>query len=133
MNKAILIGRVATEPELRRTADGTAVCSFRLAVDREYKNQQTGKKDADFLNIVTWRQLAELCGKWLKKGKQCAVEGKIRVRSYEKDGARNYITEIVADGVQFLSPVEKPSEGLYPVPTGGDEFAGMTEDTDIPF
>lgn len=107
LNKSILIGRLTKEPELKYTNTGVAVCTFTLAVDRPFKDSQ-GNKEADFLNIVTWRQLAETCANYLKKGRLCAVEGRIQIRNYENnEGRRIYITEIVADNVRFLESGNK--------------------------
>jgi len=107
LNKSILIGRLTKEPELNYTKTGIAVCTFTLAVDRPFKDSQ-GNKEADFLNIVTWRQLAETCANYLKKGRLCAVEGRIQIRNYENnEGRRIYITEIVADNVRFLESGNK--------------------------
>ncbi len=102
MNRVILIGRLTRDPELRYTPSGVAVTQFTLAVDRPFTNQQ-GEREADFLNIVTWRQLAETCANYLRKGRLTAVEGRIQVRSYDNnEGRRVYVTEIVADNVRFL-------------------------------
>ena len=97
MNKAILIGNLASDPETRTTQSGIAQCSFRLAVQRRFANQQ-GVREADFLQIVCWRQTAELCARYLSKGRKVAVEGSIQTRSYDaQDGTKRYVTEIVAD------------------------------------
>jgi single-strand DNA-binding protein len=102
MNKAILIGRLTKDPEVSTTQSGISVCKFTLAIDRPYKNSE-GEKEADFLPIIVWRAQAENCGKYLKKGSQCAVSGSVQTRTYDdKDGNKRYITEIVADNVQFL-------------------------------
>ncbi len=102
MNKAILIGNLANDPESRTTASGIAQCTFRLAVQRRFANQQ-GVREADFLPIVCWRQTAELCARYLSKGRKVAVEGSIQVRSYDaQDGSKRYVTEIIADNVEFL-------------------------------
>lgn len=104
MNKAILIGNLTKDPEVRTTPSGATVCTFTIAVNRRYQNQ-SGERVADFLNIVAWRQLGELCGKYLAKGRKVSVIGEIQTRSYDaKDGTKRYITEIVADEVEFLSP-----------------------------
>lgn len=103
MNKIFLIGRLTRDPELRYTPGGTAVCEFRLAVDRKFKNQK-GEKEADFINIVVWNKVAENCAKYLTKGRQTAVEGRLQIRNYEgDDGIRRQATEVVADNVEFLS------------------------------
>ena len=102
MNKAILIGNLANDPESRTTASGIAQCTFRLAVNRRYTNQQ-GVRETDFLPIVCWRQTAELCARYLSKGRKVAVEGSIQNRSYDaQDGTKRYVTEIIADNVEFL-------------------------------
>lgn len=104
MNKIILIGRLAKDPDLRYTTNGTAVCSFTLAVDRRRKED-----GADFVNVVVWNKQGENCAKYLAKGRMAAIEGRLQIRSYEdKDGQKRYATEVMAEGVQFLSPAEKP-------------------------
>ncbi len=106
MNKAILIGNLANDPESRTTSSGIAQCTFRLAVQRRFANQQ-GVREADFLTIVCWRQTAELCARYLSKGRKVAVEGSIQTRSYDaQDGTKRYVTEIIADSVEFLSSRE---------------------------
>jgi single-strand DNA-binding protein len=102
LNRVILIGRLTRDPELRYTPNGVAVTSFSLAVDRPFSNQQ-GEREADFINVVTWRQLAETCANYLRKGRLTAVEGRIQVRNYENnEGRKVYVTEVVADNVRFL-------------------------------
>ena len=104
MNKAILIGNLTKDPEVRTTPSGVTVCTFSIAVNRRGTNQ-AGERIADFFNIVAWRQLGELCGKYLAKGRKVSVIGEIQTRSYDaKDGSKRYITEIVADEVEFLTP-----------------------------
>ena len=102
MNKVILIGNLAADPELRRTASDVPVCTFRLAVQRRFSNAQ-GVREADFFTIVAWRQTAELCSRYLTKGRKCAVVGSLQTRSYDaQDGTKRYVTEIIADNVEFL-------------------------------
>lgn len=102
MNRAILIGRLTKDPELRYTPSGVATTSFTLAVDRPFTNQN-GDRETDFLNIVTWRKQAENCANYLSKGRLVAVEGRIQTRSYENsNGQRIYVTEVIADSVKFL-------------------------------
>lgn len=102
LNRVILIGRLTKDPELRYTPSGVAVTQFTLAVDRPFTSQG-GEREADFLPIVTWRQLAETCANYLRKGRLTAVEGRVQVRNYENnEGKRVYVTEIVADNVRFL-------------------------------
>ena len=102
MNKVFLIGNLTRDPELRNTQNGTAVCTFTLAVSRRFKNANGGN-DTDFLNVVVWRQQADNCAKYLKKGSKAAVIGSIQTRSYEVEGVKRYATDIVAEEVQFLS------------------------------
>lgn len=102
MNRVILIGRLTRDPELRYTPTGVATTSFTLAVDRPFTSQG-GEKEADFIPVVTWRQLAETCANYLRKGRLAAVEGRIQIRNYENnEGKRVYVTEIIADNVRFL-------------------------------
>jgi len=110
LNTCVLIGRLTKDPDLRTTPDGTIVTNFTVAVDRKFKNKQ-GEKEADFINIVTWRGLAENCGKYLSKGKMAAVSGSLQIRNYtDKEGNKKYITEVIADDVQFLSPKNEVQE-----------------------
>ena len=111
MNRAILIGRLTRDPELRYTTSGTAVATFTLAVDRSFKNQD-GERETDFIRIVVWRKLAEVVAENLQKGRKVAVEGRIQVRSYETtEGEKRQAFEIVADSVEFLDwPKDKPQE-----------------------
>ena len=117
MNKAILIGNLANDPESRTTQSGIAQCTFRLAVNRRYTNAQ-GVREADFLTIVCWRQTAELCARYLSKGRKVAVEGSIQTRSYDaQDGTKRFVTEIVADNVEFLGSREDGArQGGYDAP-----------------
>ena len=102
MNKVILIGRLTADPELRYTPNGAAVCSFRIAVDRPF-NSQSGERGADFINIVVWNKAAENTAKYMSKGRQIAVEGRLQIRSFDgNDGQRRWVTEVVADRVEFL-------------------------------
>lgn len=96
MNKAILIGRLAKDPEVRYTQNGKAVASFTLAVNRQGKDA-----GADFIPVVAWEKLAEVIGNNLAKGRQCAIEGRIQIRTYEKDGTKRYVTEVVASNMYF--------------------------------
>jgi single-strand DNA-binding protein len=102
LNRSILIGRLTKDPELRYTPAGVAVAQFTLAVDRPF-SREGGEREADFIPIVTWRQLAENCANYLRKGRLAAVEGRIQVRNYENnEGRRVYVTEVIADNVRFL-------------------------------
>lgn len=102
LNKVVLIGRLTKDPEIKYIPSGAAVTNFTLAVNRNFTNQQ-GDREADFIPIVVWRRQAENCAKYLAKGRLAAVSGRIQTRSYDtQDGQRRYITEIIADDVQFL-------------------------------
>ena len=102
MNKVILIGRLTRDPELRTIASGNATTSFTVAVNRNFTNQN-GEREADFINCVAWRKQAENVAKYCTKGSQVAVEGRIQTRNYDaQDGTKRYVTEVIADNVQFL-------------------------------
>lgn len=102
-NKAFLIGRLVRDPETRVTASGIAVSRFTIAVDRIKKRDKSAEEQtADFIRIVCWRRLAEICGQYLKKGKLVAIEGALQIETYEKDGMTRESVEIVADNLQML-------------------------------
>ncbi|AIQ15226.1 single-strand DNA-binding protein [Paenibacillus forsythiae] len=111
LNRVILIGRLTRDPELRYTPAGVAVTQFTLAVDRPFTSQG-GEREADFIPVVTWRQLAETCANYLRKGRLTAVEGRIQVRNYENnEGKRVYVTEVIADNVRFLESSQSREGG----------------------
>lgn len=116
MNKCILIGNLTKDPEITTTTNGVSVCRFTLAVTRRFSNSE-GERDTDFISIVAWRALADNCHKFLKKGSKVAVVGNIQSRSYDAtDGTKRYVTEIVAEEVEFLNtrandaPVDRKDE-----------------------
>ena len=121
MNKVILIGRLTRDPEVRYTQSGIAVCTFTLAVDRRFAKRDAGdgRPTADFIPIVCWRKLAEICGNNLSKGRRVGVEGSMQVRSYQaQDNSKRYVTEVVASEVEFMG--SRPQrEGGAPAPQGG--------------
>lgn len=103
MNKVMLVGNLTKDPELATTNSGVAVCRFTLAVSRKYSNAE-GERETDFINIIVWRSQAENCHKYLKKGSKCGVVGSIQTRNYDaQDGTKRYVTEIVAEEVEFLN------------------------------
>ena len=111
MNKVILIGNLSRDPEITTTNGGVSVCRFALAVQRRFQNAE-GEREADFINIVVWRAQAENCHKFLKKGSKCAVVGRIQTSNYEAaDGTKRYVTEVVADEVEFISTNRSNSDG----------------------
>lgn len=105
LNKVFLLGNLTRDPELKHTGQGTSVCSFSIATNRSYKGSDGEfKKEVSFFNIIVWGKSGENCAKYLAKGKSVLVEGRLATRSYEaSDGSKKYVTEIVADNVQFLS------------------------------
>lgn len=127
LNRVILIGRLTRDPDLRYTPSGVAVTQFTIAVDRPFT--QGGEREADFIPVVTWRQLAETCANYLKKGRLVAVEGRIQVRNYENnEGKKVYVTEVIADNVRFLESNRDQKE------TGSskDHFTDDGKPIDIP-
>lgn len=118
INKAILMGRLTRDPELRHTNSGTAVCSFSIAIDNGYGENRT----TDFINCVAWRNTAEFVSKYFSKGKMIIVVGRISTRSWDgPDGKKNYATEVVANEVSF-GESKKSDEGGYSAPAG-DSYA----------
>ena len=103
INRVVLVGRLTKDPELKYTQTGIAVCRFTLAVNRTFKTD--GEQQADFINCVTWRKQAENTANFLKKGSLTGIEGRIQTSSFDgQDGKRVFMTEVVADSVQFLEP-----------------------------
>ncbi|HAC2965571.1 TPA_asm: single-stranded DNA-binding protein [Listeria monocytogenes] len=114
MNRVVLVGRLTKDPDLRYTPAGAAVATFTLAVNRPFKNGQ-GEQEADFIQCVVWRKPAENVANFLKKGSLTGVDGRVQTRNYEgNDGKRVYVTEIVAESVQFLEPKQNAVEGSTP-------------------
>lgn len=131
LNNVVLIGRLTKDPELRYVSNSTtAVCEFTLAVDRPVAKGE--EKQADFIPIICWRQLAETCANYLRKGRLCALTGRMQVRNYEKDGRRIYVTEVIADNVRFLERADTSNNQ-----SAAADILGGTEididDDDLPF
>lgn len=154
MNKVILIGRLTRDPELRTTPSGVATTTFSIAVDRNFVNQQTGQREADFINCVAWRKQAENISRYCFKGTQVAVEGRIQVRNYDaQDGTKRYVTEVICDNVTFLGSknnnsnanssynetnYSEPSSDIQTTDLNDDPYANMGDevaltDDDLPF
>ena len=137
MNKVIISGRLTRDCDVRYTTSGKVVCQFTLAVDRPFTNQD-GQREADFINIVVWGKIAELCGNSLGKGHRALVEGRLQLRSYDgKDGAKRYVTEVVANSVEFLerkgyTPGNGSANSAQPSPMDGFATAEFEQDS-IPF
>ena len=149
LNRIILMGRLTRDPELRRTGSGTAVTSFSLAVDRDFKSQ-SGEKETDFIDIVAWRNTAEFVSKYFTKGRMAVVEGRLQIRDWtDKDGGKRRSAEVIADQVYFgdskrdsdgggysnagyasgggysggYAAPSAPAPSGYGAPSGGDQFA----------
>ena len=147
MNKAILVGNLARDPETRNTPSGVSCTTFTVACNRRFVNQQ-GVREADFINCVAWRQNADFVARYLTKGSKVAVEGSIQTRSYDaQDGTKRYVTEIVVDSVESVgsrgeAPRPRDEAPLPPVPPAGNPGAGSgsapggfteVEDDELPF
>ena len=106
MNKVILIGNLTRDPETRTTSQGTTLCSFGLAVNRRRKSE--GQPDVDFFNVTAWRQLGDLCARYLSKGRKVCVVGQIQIRTYDaQDGTKRTAVDIVADDIEVLSSAQQ--------------------------
>ena len=150
MNKILLIGRLTKDPELRYTQNGTAVASFTLGVNRRFSNQ-TGEREADFINCVAWQKTAEFVSQYFKKGQQMALEGRLQVRSYDdNNGQRRWVTEVVTEKVEFVGSKNGGNSGSNSAGSGsggGNTGSGgadspsqlgwgeeiVFDDNDIPF
>ncbi len=141
MNKAILMGRLTRDPELRTTSSNISVCTFTLAIDRRFKNAN-GEKQADFIPVVAWRQQAEFCAKYFHKGSRMLVTGSIQTRNWEDaEGKRRTSTEVIADEIEFVDPKRSDSGYDNKPATANDSqkkadngfFPGPDDDTALPF
>lgn len=134
MNKVILIGNLTRDPELSETPSGAAVCRFSIAVTRDYASAD-GSRETDFFNITVWNKQGENCGKYLKKGNKVAVVARLQNRSYEdKDGVKRYVTDIIANEVEFLTPKgAQMDEEDAPVRTGNRPQLEAIDDNQLPF
>ena len=137
MNKLFITGNLVKNPELRATSTGISVCSFTVAVNRRRKQgQQEGQKEADFFRVTAWREKADVCAKWLVKGKKVAVTGPVSVSTYQGQDGKTYATlEVTADDVEFLSPAGQVEEQRAPEQTTIDTQSGFTavETDELPF
>ena len=144
LNKIILMGRLTRDPELRRTSSGTAVTSFSLAVDRDFKSQG-GEKETDFIDIVAWRNTAEFVSKYFTKGRMAVVEGRLQIRDWtDRDGGKRRSAEVIAENVYFGGGSDYGSAPAYSAPYSGyaapaapgghSDFAEIgEEDGELPF
>ena len=156
LNKIFLQGRLVADPEMRQTPSGVSVASFRLAVDRDFKDKATGEKQADFINVVAWRQTGEFVSRFFAKGRMAVVEGRLQMRDYtDKEGNKRTAAEVVADNVYFgdskndggqsggsygggySAPAPRTqSNDAYAAPAApaGDQFAELDDDDgELPF
>lgn len=145
LNKIILMGRLTRDPEMRTTQSGTAVASFSLAVDRDFKDKQTGEKATDFIDIVAWRSTGEFVSKYFTKGRMAVVEGRLQIRDWtDQNGNKRRSAEVVADNVYFGdSKRDGDSGGSYgggyqpagrPVDVSAADFTEIDEeDGELPF
>lgn len=146
MNRVILVGNLTRDPELRATASGVSVCTFTIAVNKRISReaQAQGARDAEFINIVVWRGQADNCAKYLSKGKKVGIVGSLQTRTYDaQDGSKRYITEVVADEVEFLSPAGESRSNVMPpeahpansfdMPSGYTEGVQPVDNEELPF
>lgn len=133
LNRVTIMGRIVADPELKQTPAGVPVCTFRIACDRDFKNKQTGERETDFVNIVTWRQTAEFVSKNFSKGRMIVAEGRLQIRPYtDRDGNKRTATEIVAENVYFAD--SRPTSHETQATEAPDNFAELDTDPDeIPF
>ena len=135
LNRIIVMGRMTRDPELRRTNSGTAVASFTVAVDRDFKSQ-SGEKETDFIDVVAWRNTAEFASKYFSKGRMAVVEGRLQIRDWtDKDGNKRRSAEIVADSVYFGDSKRDGGDTVQSEPQSGPQsgFSEVEDDGDLPF
>ena len=142
LNHIVIMGRLAKDPELRHTQSGVAVASFRLAVDRDFKDKNTGEKATDWIDVVAWRQTGEFVSRYFTKGRMAVVEGRLQIRQYtDRDGNKRTAAEVVAENVYF-GDSKKDGDGPKsdyddsgPAPAGAeDKFEELEDDDgDLPF
>ena len=132
------MGRLVRDPEVRYTQTGKVVCQFTIAVDRPFSNQE-GQREADFIPVIVWGKQAELCGNSLTKGQRVLVEGRLQIRSYDaKDGSKRWVTEVIANGFEFIERKGDFVNGGAPASAGKADFESgfgspVPFDEEIPF
>ena len=134
LNKIIIMGRLTRDPELRRTQSGTAVTSFSLAVERDFK-EQNGEKKTDFIEVVAWRNTAEFVGKYFTKGRMAVVEGRLQIRDWtDRDGGKRRSAEVIAESVYFGDSKRDGDGNREPDYPPRNDLAEISEDDDdLPF
>lgn len=144
LNHIVIMGRLARDPELRHTQSGTPVASFTLAVDRDFKDKNTGERAVDWIPVVAWRSTGEFAARYLSKGRMAVVEGRLQIRDWtDKEGNKRRSAEVVADNVYFGDSKRDGDGGNassgyqapdYGVPSGQDQFQELADDgADLPF
>ena len=160
LNHIVIMGRLARDPELRHTQNGTPVATFRLAVDRDFKDKTTGERATDWIDVVAWRGSAEFVSKYFTKGRMAVVEGRLQIRDWtDKDGNKRRAAEVVADNIYFgdsrrdgdagsygdrgygpgvyartAGPSAPAAPADYGIPSGADQFSELADDDgDLPF
>ncbi|MFS1511859.1 single-stranded DNA-binding protein [Chengkuizengella sp. SCS-71B] len=132
LNRVILIGRLTKDPDLRYTPNGIGTCNFTLAVERSFSNN--GKKETDFIKIVTWKKLAETCANYLGKGRLIGLDGRLQIRNYENnEGRKVYVSEVVAESVRFLEHKDVSEAEEVGNFTDGNSKPIELSDDDLPF
>ena len=135
LNRIVLVGRLTRDPELRHTGNGTAVASFSLAVDRDFKSQG-GEKETDFVDIVAWRSTADFVSKYFTKGRMAVVEGRLQIRDWkDKDGSNRRSAEVVAEHVYFGDSKQRAESDTASAPPASGDFREVPEDEEgeLPF
>ena len=129
LNKAIVMGRLTRDPEIKKTKSGISVCSFSIACDRDIVDKSTNERGVDFINVTTWRSTADLVGKYFTKGRMIVVEGRIQVQNYtDKDGNKRTVTEIVANSVYFGDSKKSDAASNSASSSGGTETTASQEE-----
>ena len=132
LNRIVIMGRLTRDPELRRTQSGTAVASFTLAVDRDFKSKDSGEKQADFIDCVAWRSTGEFVSKYFTKGRQAVVEGRLQLRDWtDKDGNKRRSAEVVAESVYFADSKHDAGMSVDDIP--GAQFEEISDSEALPF
>ena len=146
LNHITIMGRLVRDPELRRTQSGVAVCSFTVAVDRDFQSRESGEKQADFIDCVAWRQTAEFVSKYFTKGRMIVVDGSLQSRKWQDKNGQNRVSwEVLADNIYFGDSKRDGMSGgdysapayggadSYSAPAAGGGFAEIEEDGELPF
>lgn len=145
LNKILVMGRLTRDPELRHTQTGTAVASFTVAVDRDFKDKSTGERTTDFIDCVAWRQTGEFVSRYFTKGRMAVVEGRLQIREWtDKDNNKRRTAEIVTENIYFGDSKPSGDAGAYSAPSApstysapqssGDQFAELSDDDgELPF